>query len=304
MSEQPPIPPPVGAPDAAEQVPTCPRHPDRESYVRCQRCGRPACPECQRPAAVGIQCVDCVREGSRTVRQGRTVFGGSATDGRPLVTYWIIGICVAVFVLQLVVPGLTSRIAFVPAYAESEPWRFLTSAFAHSTGMLLHIGFNMYALWVMGQYLEPLLGRARFLAVYLLSALGGSVLFLLLATRPTIQMLAVGDLGSWYTAAVGASGAVFGLFGAFLVLQRRLGRSAAGMYVVIGINAVLGFVIPGIAWQAHLGGMVTGAAAAAAIGYLGRRRDPLQPPDRRVHWAAMAGILVVLVVATVAKYAL
>ncbi len=297
MTEQPPITPQPGT----DEVPVCPRHPDRESYVRCQRCGRPACPECQRPAAVGIQCVDCVREGARTIRQGRTVFGGSATDGRPLVTMTIIGICVVVFLLQQAVPGLTDQIAFRPDEAADEPWRFLTSGFAH--GGLLHIAFNMYALWIMGQYLEPLLGRARFAALFLLSAFGGSVGYLLLAAPPTPLQDAIGQCGAWCTGAVGASGAVFGLFAAFLVLQRRLGRSAAGMYVVIGINAVLGFVVPNIAWQAHLGGLVTGAAGAAAIAYLGRNRGPLEPSDRRIHWPALVGLGVVLVVLAVAKYA-
>jgi membrane associated rhomboid family serine protease len=293
-------------PQAQPQVPVCPRHPDRESYVRCQRCGRPTCPECQRPAAVGIQCVDCVAEGQRSVRQARTVFGGSVTDGRPLATMWIIGICVAVFLLQMVVPGFQNRIAFVPALGQAEPWRFLTSAFAH--GGIAHIAFNMYALWIMGTYLEPMLGRARFIAIYLLSALGGSVMYLLLAAPQSYsEALAVGP-GAWWTSAVGASGAVFGLFGAFLVLQRRLGRSAAGMWVIIGINAVIGFV-PGfnIAWQAHLGGLITGAAAAGVIAYLGRGRGPQGVPGRRdagaLHWVGLGAILVLLVVLTLAKYA-
>ncbi len=288
--------------DAVEQVPVCPRHPDREAYVRCQRCGRPTCPECQRPAAVGIQCVDCVAEGARSVRQVRTVFGGAVTDGRPVATMTIIGICLVVFLGQLAVPGLDNRIAFVPALGRSEPWRFLTSAFAH--GGLTHIAFNMYALWVMGTYLEPMLGRARFVAIYLLSALGGSVMYLLLSSPPSAADVAARDFGSWYTGAVGASGAVFGLFGAFLVLQRRLGRSAAGMYVVIGINAVLGFVVPGIAWQAHLGGLLTGAGVAAVIAYSGRGGGPVTAPNRTVHWFSMGGILLVLIVLTLGKLAL
>lgn len=296
MGEQPAV------PEAVEQVPVCPRHPDRESYVRCQRCMRPTCPQCQRPAAVGIQCVDCVAEGARTVRQARTVFGGAVTDGRPVATMTIIGLCVAVFLAQSAVPGFDDRISFVPALAQEEPWRFLTSAFAH--GGFAHIAFNMYALWVMGTYLEPMLGRARFVAVYLLSALGGSVMYLLLASPPSVAEIAARDYGTWWTGAVGASGAVFGLFGAFLVLQRRLGRSAAGMYVIIGINAVIGFVLPNIAWQAHLGGLLTGAAVAAAIAYSGRNRGPLEPPpNRSVHWFSMSGILVVLVVLTIVKYA-
>ena len=297
MSEQP------AYPDAVAQVPVCPRHPDRESYVRCQRCMRPTCPECQRPAAVGIQCVDCVAEGAKTVRQARTVFGGSVTDGRPVATMTIIAICLVVFVAQMAVPGLQEKIAFVPALAASEPWRFITSAFAH--GGITHIAFNMYALWVMGSYLEPMLGRARFVAIYLLSAIGGSVMYLLLSTPTSIEDALAGNYGMWRTGAVGASGAVFGLFGAFLVLQRRLGRSAAGMYVIIGINAVIGFVIPGIAWQAHLGGLLTGAAVAAAIAYSGRDRAPMAPPSsQRVHWFSMGGILLVLVLLTIGKYAL
>jgi membrane associated rhomboid family serine protease len=293
---------PTPTPPPQEQVPVCPRHPDRESYVRCQRCGRPTCPECQRPAAVGIQCVDCVREGAKTVRQARTVFGGSATDGRPVVTMTLIGICVAVFLLQQLVPGLTGRIAFAANVGQSEPWRFITSGFAH--GGLLHIAFNMYALWIMGQYLEPMLGRARFAAVYLLSALGGSVVYLMFASYPSPAELAVGQCGSWCQGAVGASGAVFGLFGAFLVLQRRLGRSAAGMYVIIVLNAVIGFVVPNIAWQAHLGGLLTGAVCALVVGYLGCARGPLEPPDRRIHWAGLAGVGVLLVVLAVGRYAL
>jgi len=297
VSEQP------AYPDAVAQVPVCPRHPDRESYVRCQRCMRPTCPECQRPAAVGIQCVDCVAEGAKTVRQARTVFGGSVTDGRPVATMTIIAICLVVFVAQMAVPGLQEKIAFVPALAASEPWRFITSAFAH--GGITHIAFNMYALWVMGSYLEPMLGRARFVAIYLLSAIGGSVMYLLLSTPTSIEDALAGNYGMWRTGAVGASGAVFGLFGAFLVLQRRLGRSSAGMYVIIGINAVIGFVIPGIAWQAHLGGLLTGAAVAAAIAYSGRDRAPMAPPSsQRVHWFSMGGILLVLVLLTIGKYAL
>ncbi len=294
-------------PQDQTQVPVCPRHPDREAYVRCQRCGRPTCPECQRPAPVGIQCVDCVAEGRRTVRQGRTVFGGAVTDGRPLATMAIIGICVAVFLLQSVVPGLTRDISFAPGVGRSEPWRFLTSAFAH--GGLVHIAFNMYALWIMGTYLEPMLGRARYVAVYLLSALGGSVFYLLLSSPPTVGEVVTGQCGTWCTGAVGASGAVFGLFGAFVLLQRRLGRSAAGMYVIIGINAVIGF-LPGtnIAWQAHLGGLLTGLATGAVIAYLGRGRSGALPGAPRrdsgwVHWAGLVAVLVVLVVLTVVKYA-
>lgn len=294
--------------DTPDEVPVCPRHTDRVSYVKCQRCGRPVCPECQRPAAVGVQCVDCVREGAKSVRQGRTIFGGdiAAVGGRPLVTMTIIAICVVVYVGQMASPRVTNEVAFVPYLGDTEPWRFLTSAFAHSPRQILHILFNMYALWIMGGYLEPMLGRARFAALYLITAFGGSVVYLLLGFPHTVDELNRGDFGAWETPAVGASGAVFGLFGAFLILQRRLGRSAATMYATIGINAVIGFIVPGIAWQAHLGGFLVGVACAAVFAYLGKRpaTGGTQRASFGIHWIALAGITVLLVVLAVVKYAL
>jgi membrane associated rhomboid family serine protease len=275
-----------------EAVPVCPRHPDRESYVRCQRCERPVCPECQRPAAVGIQCVDCVREQSRGVRPARTIFGGAAVAGaaRPVVTQSIIAICVVVFVLQML-PGstVTGRFAYAPVATLAEPWRLLTSAFLHSPNQLFHILFNMYALWLTGPYLEHLFGRARFALLYLLSAIGGSIFYLALASP---------DKQQWWAGAVGASGAVFGLFAALLVVNRKLGRESGGIIAVLVINAVIGF-IPGfnIAWQAHLGGLVTGAAVALVMAYAPReRRLPVQ----------VTGVLVVvlaLIVLAVLKVA-
>jgi len=281
------------APSQAE--PVCSRHPDRVAYVRCQRCGRPTCPECQRPAAVGIQCVDCVREGQKSMRVPRTQFGAKATqDGRPVVTLTIIGICVAVWLLQRVSDQVTAQLAFVPALGATEPWRFLTAAFAHSPGQLLHILFNMYALWILGQYLEPMLGRLRFAALYLVSALGGSVSFLLLAFPLTAAGL---PNDSWVTAVVGASGAVFGLFGALIVFNRHLGRSSRQLYILLAINAVIGFV-PGIAWQAHVGGFVTGAAVAAVITATAAQNR------RRLQLPALVVVLLLLAVAATAKYAL
>jgi membrane associated rhomboid family serine protease len=222
-----------------------------------------------------------------------------------MVTLTIIGICVAVFLGQMAVPRLTNEIAFVPFLGDTEPWRFLTSAFAHSPRQLLHIVFNMYALWIMGQYLEPMLGRARFAALYLVTAFGGSVMYLLLAFPSTVDELNRGSYSAWETPAVGASGAVFGLFGAFLALQRRLGRSAGPMVATIGINAVLGFVIPGIAWQAHLGGLVVGAACAAIFAYTGRRPEAggTQRANFGVHWVGLAAVSALLLVLTVVKYA-
>ena len=251
------------------EAPVCPRHPDRVAYVRCQRCGRPACPECQRPAAVGVQCVDCVRESKRTAPRVRTVFGGSAdsatVNGRPVVTLTIIGICAVSWLLQLVTSGAwTEALWFWPWGGLIEPWRFLTASFLHSTSPL-HILFNMYALWITGQFLEPLLGRLRFGVLCLLSAVGGSVAVLLLAGDPLTS-------DAWVTPVVGASGMVFGLFGAMLPVMRRLGRSMGQVLVLLAINGAIGFFVPNISWQAHLGGLVTGALVAAAYAYAPKER--------------------------------
>ena len=254
-----------GIPSAepSADIPVCPRHPDRPSYVRCQRCGRPACPECQRAAAVGFQCVDCVNVQKRTTPAYRAPYGGALAVGKPLVTYAIIALCVLVYVLQWLLPGeaVYQQFAFANVFADREPWRMLTAAFLHSQSFLLHIVLNMYTLWIFGQALEPLLGRVRFLAVYLLSAVGGSIGFLLLTPdRPVIGV-------------VGASGAIFGLFGAMLVVQRHRGGETRQLWVLIAINGAIGFFVQGIAWQAHLGGLITGGLAAAAIAYAPRGKN-------------------------------
>ena len=298
MSDNPTAPPPAepGVPQPAAGPSVCPRHPDREAYVRCQRCRRPACPECQRPAAVGIQCVDCVREAARTTPSARTVFGGRATDGTPVVTYTIIGICAVVYLAQRANPSVTQNFAFAPFLGWTEPWRFVTAAFLHSPQTIFHILLNMFALWSLGQYLEPMLGRARFAALYLISGIGGQVAVTLMAGSPTIAGLRAGLDDAWLSPVVGASGAIFGLFGALLVLNRHLGRSSAAMYATIAINAAFGFFYPGISWQAHLGGLVTGIICAGVI--VAFRRQGV----RHLVWAALGAVLVMLVAVTVAKY--
>ena len=267
------------------EVPTCPRHPDRVSYIRCQRCRRPVCPDCQRSAAVGVQCVDCIREQAKGERPRVTVFGGRAGADRPYLTIAIIAICVLVWLGELASPRVFQEVAFAPFLGTSEPWRLITSAFAHSPHQVMHIGFNMLALWMIGGYLEQMLGWGRYLALYLVSALAGAVTWLLF--QPAMST----------TPLVGASGAVFGLFGALFVLNRHLGRDSSGMVAVIGINAVLGFVIPNVAWQAHLGGLIAGGLLALAIAVSRSRGRPA------LAWVAIAGVLVVVLALGVAKYA-
>ena len=254
--------------DAAPDRPGyCYRHPDRPSFVLCQRCGRTICGECQTPAPVGVICPECMREqrasAPRTKPAVLTRARAAAERGAPVVTYSLIGITLAVFLLQLI-PGLaiTDRLLYAGVYSipgNLEPWRMITSVFVHSTALIFHVLLNMYTLWIFGQLLEGLLGRWRFLALYLISGLAGSVAVLWLADPRT--------------GVVGASGAIFGLMGAFLVIQRRLGGSATQLLVLVGINLVIGFV-PGfnISWQAHLGGLV-GGALVGLIFVETRKRD-------------------------------
>lgn len=210
----------------------------------------------------------------------------------------IIGLCVALYVGQRINPAVTLDLAFAPFLGWSEPWRAITAAFLHSPSMIFHIALNMLFLWQIGPMLEFSLGRARFLALYLLSALGGSAGVVLLASAPTKVLGGAAEAAayqSWITGVVGASGAVFGLFGALLVINRTFGRSSAPLYAVLVINLVIGF-LPGISWQTHLGGLVTGVAVAGGI--LATRA----PERRRWQWPLLALIFVVLVGACVAKY--
>lgn len=237
-------------------APSCYRHPDRPTYVSCVRCGRPVCPECMRPAAVGQQCVDCVHEAQRGAPKVRTRTRSSVLQGG-LVTYALIAVNVVMFVLQSMSPELQRQfVLWPPGVAEGQWYRLVTSAFLHYG--LAHILFNMWALWAVGPQLEQWLGRLRFGVLYGLSGLGGSVLIYLLS-----------PLNS---ASAGASGAIFGLFGATFVLLRRLRVDARGIMAVIIINLVITFLVPllggqAISWQAHVGGLVTGAVVAAVFAY-------------------------------------
>lgn len=256
------------------QAPTCYRHPDRATYVRCNRCNRYICPECMRDAAVGHQCAECVGEGAKTVRQARTQFGG-VPAATPLVTYVLIGINVVMFVLQTMSSELErALVLFSPAVADGEWYRLLTSAFLHYGPM--HIVFNMWALYVIGPPLEVALGRLRFTSLYLMSALGGSVVVYLLSTL------------NGQTA--GASGAVFGLFGATFVIGKKLNMDTRWVIGLIVINLVITFVVPNISWQGHLGGLVTGAAIATAYAYAPRKNQ------NAVQGGALVGLLLLFLV--------
>ncbi|HEX3716196.1 MAG TPA: rhomboid family intramembrane serine protease [Trebonia sp.] len=280
----------------AETPPTCYRHPDRETWVSCVRCGKHACPDCLRQAAVGQQCVDCVRDAGQGTRQARTAFGGRPAAGA-VVTWTLVGLNVALFLVELVYPSLGTdwalfgyaRVSFggpLQGVAAGEWYRLITSAFlppaptgAGGAGTLgfLDIAFNLWALIVVGPSLEQLLGRVRFLAVYLLSALGGAVAFFLIAP-PTAS-------------ALGASGAIFGLFGAWFVVARKLRIDIRGIVTIILINLAFSFFYRGtIAWQDHVGGLIVGALTAFVFAYAPRRHRTA------IQIAACVAILAVLVV--------
>ena len=280
------------------QVPACYRHPGRETYVSCVRCGRYACPDCMRSASVGQQCVDCIGEGARTTRSARTVFGGRPAAGA-VVTWTLVAINVAVFLLTWVRPGIVNDLdlfgyASYPnggalhGVAAGEWYRLITSAFlAPATGLAGGLGiwdilFNMWALIFVGPALEGFLGRLRFLAVYLLSAVGGGVMYYFLAP-PNAP-------------AVGASGAIFGLFGAWFVVSRRLRLDTRGIVVLIAINLALSLFLHNIiAWQDHVGGLLTGALLTAAYAYAPRKnRAALQV-------LATAAVVAALVIAIVIR---
>lgn len=298
-----------------EVVPTCYRHPDRETYVRCTRCDRPICPDCMRAASVGFQCPDDVAAGAKTTREARTAFGGRLSGDTSKVSIALIAINVAVFFLGPLLAGgrdlavafgnLAGPVALDTAGTEGgvaagQYYRLLTAAFLHAG--VFHLAMNMFALASLGPALESALGRIRFLALYLLSALGGSVLSFVL-TDPRLRDLVAGSaveslLPGIGQLGVGASGAIFGLFGAYYVVVRRLGGETRSIVVLLAVNLVITFAIPIIDWRAHLGGLLVGAAIAAVFAHVprGPRRSQLQAAG----CAAMLVLLVVLVAARAA----
>jgi membrane associated rhomboid family serine protease len=240
-------------------------------------------------AAVGFQCPECVRDGGRTVREARTQLGGRIHRRSDVVTRTLIAINFAVFVLaNLGGPALQERLTLLgnagflastggPAgVAQGEWYRLITAAFLHI--QLAHLALNMIALWLFGPPLEAVLGRWRFLTLYLLSALGGSVASYLF-NPPTQQ-------------SVGASGAIFGLLGATLVIANRLRFDARAIAILIVLNLVIGFVVSGIDWKAHIGGLITGAVVAGTFVYAPKaRRTEIQVVACLVVLAGIIGLV-------------
>lgn len=242
---------------------------------------------------VGVICPECLRDQQSqqqathqaiVTRMPRRKRPASARSSRPVMTYGIIAVTAAVSLIGLI-PGAVGATVFdwlqlwspllYPQFGYFQPWRVFTVALVHSG--FWHLGLNMLALWMIGSSLEPLLGRARFLVLYVLSILGGSVAVALL---------------SFTTPVVGASGAIFGLFGALLVIGRHIGANITGIAVILAINLAIGF-LPGfnVSWQAHVGGLVAGAA----IGFVyARTRSVRQKTLQTSLIIAIGAVLVAL----------
>jgi membrane associated rhomboid family serine protease len=256
------------------------------------RCERPFCPQCLREASVGYQCVECVGAAAPTgprpprgsaprPRYGRTV-AGATLAAKPVTVAALIVLNVAVFFWTVVQAASLSNNAVAPLFqawslqptevAAGQWWRLFTAGFLHFGP--LHLGFNMVALWVIGKELEPVLGRVRFLALYLVGLLGGSA-------APFL-------FGSVNSQVAGASGAVFGLMGGLAVVLLRMKLSARPALTLIGLNLVLSFVVPDISILGHLGGLVAGAIGTVVLVYA--------PARNRNGWQAggIAALVIVL----------
>lgn len=270
-------------------APVCPKHPDRQTWISCTRCGRPVCYECMVSAPVGFQCKECVAQaaGSAPVYTSQQTFqqpaGVAAAAARPVVTYVLLAINIAAFLLALMggVEVAAGQFGMRPAFIalDNEWYRFVTSAFLHWT--ILHIGFNMLVLFMIGPPLERLLGHTRFLVLYLLAAIGGSV--------------ASYCFSPITTASVGASGAIFGLMAALIVAGRSLRYDVTQVIILLGINLVIGFLPGGnIDWRAHLGGLIVGALVAAVFAYA--------PKKSRIGWQIGGCLIIVAILAAMVSW--
>ena len=254
-----------------------------------------------RPAAVGFQCPECVHEGARSTRQGRGPYGGRVAGGTPVVTLTLIGLNVLVWLAITATGGARSRLVdllelrplgldlrtpngtveVLHGVSGGDWWQPITAVFAHVA--ILHIGFNMVALWFLGPPLESMFGRARFLAVYLVSGLAGSA--------------AVMWLSNPLSPSLGASGAIFGLLGVLLLVAIKIRGNVQTVLFWLGLNLVFSFTVANISWQAHVGGLAGGLVLASAMVFAPRNQRSL------VQWGAVALVAVLAVAAVVLRVA-
>jgi membrane associated rhomboid family serine protease len=265
-------------------VDVCYRHPKRETGVSCSNCGRPICPDCMTPTSVGMRCPECARQKQkvRTIR---------STVDAPVLTYILIGICVVTFIggaaggasatgsgiggSTLLTHGALSRATI----ADGEYWRLVTAGFLHAG--FFHLLFNMFSLYILGTMLEPAIGHLRFALIFFVSLLAGSFGALLVETNP-------------HALTVGASGAIFGLMAAAVIVMRNRGISPmeSGLGLWIGLNLLLTFTIPNISIGGHIGGLIGGGLAALVLFDL---RDAARVPATAINLiCAMVGVAAVV----------
>lgn len=273
--------------DRGAERPSCYLHPDRPALLRCSRCERPICGEDAIEAPVGYQCRPCAEGGQPVRRMVDVVQHAPATRA-------LVGIIAVLFVVTYVDSTVTRLLGLVPLAVTAggvevlrsvtdvipltglgdllgEPWRLVTSGFLHAN--LMHVGFNGLLLWQLGHLLEPLLGRGRFLALYAAGLSGGSLGVMLVSWISTVAGLSGIELamrvlgGNPFQTTIGASGAVFGLMGAAMVVLRSRGvnpwRTSIG--TLVGLNLVLTFAFPAISVGGHLGGLAAGALAGRLL---------------------------------------
>ena len=249
---------PTGPDFAAPGFAACYKHPDRQTGIACQRCGRPICGECMNPASVGFQCPRCVGAGRAGVREPRTRFGARMTPGGGVATKGLMVALAVVYVTNLVLRGgvLSWLVMWNPPVAAGELWRLLTSGLV--SGGLFGLAMNLLVLWLAGRAIESEVGPARFLGIYAAATLGGSTLFYL--------------LGPANGATLGAASAVVGLLAANAIGKRKSGedvRGDVGLFVILVLySLVVGFASFG--WLTMIGGILVGALAGAVLAYAPR----------------------------------
>jgi membrane associated rhomboid family serine protease len=254
---------------------TCYRHPNRETGVSCSNCGNPICPDCMTPTPVGMRCPDCSRQRTQ-VRplQSLTV--------EPIATYVLIAINVAIFIGARSSRRAYDELVLFGPFVPDEPWRLLTAGFLHDE--FWHIGFNMLALYWLGRMIEPALGHARYVAIYFASLFAGSLGVLLLAPD---------------TPTLGASGAVYGLLGAAVVMarNREIDLMQSGLLPIIGLNFALTLLF-GFSLGGHLGGLIGGLVVTFVVEELAKRRANSTVPAV-LFCIAVGAITIVASIATV-----
>lgn len=287
---------PAAEPQAA--LPGCWWHPNRPTGLSCSRCGRPACPDCLREAPVGFQCTDCVHSGSQQQRRqhrqhqdagfGQRTITGARLSGSFLATQAILAVNVVVFLVTVLQARSLNdnqqsdvfQLGVLwgqATFGADEWWRLFTSGFLHYGP--IHIAVNMFSLWMMGRALEPVFGKARYLALYFVSMLGASTAVLLFDSL---------DGGT-----AGASGALFGLMGAYAVIVLKLRLNPTGLIITLALNAFITFGVANISILGHVGGLVTGALVTVAMLYAPQgRQATYQAAGVAILVVAMIGLLI------------